>query len=134
MSSPRNRTPKDFVNTPLKSIAVPAVRRLGKSKAQHVASTAAAAASSPHYMPVTADARRGSMHAAIHPSHRFSVGDRLSMSNGGRVISRAASTCLVIACLPSERGPFRYRVRSESEGFERVVDEIDLSPLTDGLV
>jgi hypothetical protein len=62
-------------------------------------------------------------------THRYATGDRLAMAPGGREISRTAAACLVLALLPHEGGPLRYRVRSENETFERIVDEGDLSPL-----
>ncbi len=69
------------------------------------------------------------------PRHRFAIGDRLSMASGGRETSRHASGCVVVAMLPFEGSALRYRVRSDNETFERVVDEIDLSAATptDGL-
>lgn len=65
--------------------------------------------------------------------HRFAAGDRLMMAPGGRDISRGASVCRVVSLLPHEGGPLRYRVRSDSESFERIVDEADLSVLTSSL-
>lgn len=65
--------------------------------------------------------------------HRFAIGQRLAMAAGGRDISRGGSTCSVVALLPHEGGPFRYRVRSDSETFERIVDENDLSALNNSL-
>ena len=62
------------------------------------------------------------------PEHRYQVGERLHLIGGGNVLSRAAASCQVIALLPFEgKGALFYRVRSESEQFERVVAEIDLS-------
>ena len=61
--------------------------------------------------------------------HRFAVGQRLAMAPGGREISRGASTCRVVFLLPYEGGPLRYRVRSDNESFERIVEENDLSEL-----
>jgi hypothetical protein len=55
------------------------------------------------------------------------------MAPGGREISRGASTCSVVFLLPYEGGPLRYRVRSDSESFERIVDENDLSELPNEL-
>ena len=84
------------------------------------------------YMPassVTAASRA----PRLSQSHRFAVGQRLSMAPGGREISRGASTCSVVFLLPYEGGALRYRVRSDNESFERIVDENDLSPLRDGL-
>ena len=112
------------METPFKSIAVPAGRRLGKTRTSPTATP---------YAPATADARRQSRISAVHPAHRFHIGDRLSMANGGRTIARVASVCRVVSLLPDEGGPLRYRVRSENEGFERIVDESDLSPLGESL-
>lgn len=61
--------------------------------------------------------------------HRFSVGQRLSMAPGGREISRDAAMCCVVFLLPYEGGALRYRVRSDNENFERIVNEADLLPL-----
>ena len=69
----------------------------------------------------------------LNRSHRFAIGQRLSMAPGGREISRGASTCSVVFLLPFEGGALRYRVRSDNESFERIVDETDLSPLGNSL-
>lgn len=62
------------------------------------------------------------------PSHRFHVGERLHVGNGGYSAARAAASCKVIALLPYEgRGTLFYRIRSDAEAFERVVAEADLS-------
>lgn len=63
--------------------------------------------------------------------HRFAVGQRLSMAPGGREISRGAALCSVVFLLPYEGGAMRYRVRSDSESFERIVNEADLMALDD---
>lgn len=60
-------------------------------------------------------------------THRFQMGQRLMMSQGGRDIARQSATCVVTGLVPHEFGPLRYRVRSDLEGFERIVDEVDLS-------
>lgn len=122
---PVDTHPKDFVTNRIKSIAVPMDRRVGRNR-ERVAPADSA------YEPATAQARRGKS-AAVHSSHRFAVGDQLQMAQGGRDIARAASICEVIALLPNEGGPLRYRVRSENEGFERIVEERDLEPLATGL-
>ncbi len=50
------------------------------------------------------------------------------MLNGGRTLARAAAFCKVVSLLPYEgHGPLLYRVRSETEAFERIVAEADLS-------
>jgi hypothetical protein len=60
--------------------------------------------------------------------HRYAIGDRLRMASGGREIARGASACLVTAVLPNEGGPLRYRVRSDNENYDRIIEERDLSP------
>ena len=63
------------------------------------------------------------------PAHRYAVGERLRMRNGGNILSRAASECMVISLLPYEgHGALLYRVRSDTEQFERIVSEGDLTP------
>lgn len=63
---------------------------------------------------------------AQHPAHRFRAGERLSLSaifNNGR----EAALCDVVSLVPYEgHGSLRYRVRSASEQFERIVTEADL--------
>jgi len=67
------------------------------------------------------------------PAHRYRIGERLRMSNGGYSVARAGSFCKVTALLPYEgHGSLLYRVRSETEQFERVVAEADLSRKLDG--
>jgi hypothetical protein len=58
--------------------------------------------------------------------HQFRTGERLSLS---AVLSdgRSAAGCNIISLVPYEGyGLLRYRVRSDSEHFERVVPEGDL--------
>ncbi|MEO6013755.1 MAG: hypothetical protein ABIQ30_09260 [Devosia sp.] len=62
------------------------------------------------------------------PMHRYHVGDKLRMANGGQSMARVAAACKVVALLPYEgRGALLYRVRSDNENFERVVPEADLT-------
>jgi hypothetical protein len=66
--------------------------------------------------------------ALAQPTHRYNVGERLRMVNGGYTVARAAAFCKIVALLPYEgHGSLLYRVRSETEAFERVVAEADLS-------
>jgi hypothetical protein len=84
------------------------------------------------YMPATSVgmAPRSSQ---LNKVHRFAVGQRLSMAPGGREVSRGASACIVVFLLPYEGGALRYRVRSDNETYERIVDEADLKPIENGL-
>jgi hypothetical protein len=106
----------------LKSIAIPPRVASKKGRSPFAGDVA----------PATRSPERSRVARSAH-AHRFATGERLSMAPGGREISRSASACVVLALLPYEGGPLRYRVRSESENFERIVDEADLSPLRGGL-
>ena len=83
-----------------------------------------------HYVPATNTGGTARTTNA-NRTHRFAVGQRLSMAAGGRDISRGGAICSVVFLLPYEGGALRYRVRSDNEGFERIVDETDLLPLRD---
>jgi hypothetical protein len=72
--------------------------------------------------------RRPSRSVLAQPAHRYHVGERLRMGNGGYSVVRAAAFCKVVSLLPYEgQGTLLYRVRSDAEAFERVVSEADLS-------
>jgi hypothetical protein len=60
--------------------------------------------------------------------HRYKVGQMLDMRSAPRHSNRPAGPCEVIACLPHDKGPVLYRVKSWGEHNERVVEETDLSP------
>lgn len=60
--------------------------------------------------------------------HRYKVGQMLELRSAPRHSNRPAGPCEVITCLPHDKGPVLYRVKSWGESNERVVDEIDLSP------
>ncbi|HTJ57044.1 MAG TPA: hypothetical protein VL418_05700 [Devosiaceae bacterium] len=59
----------------------------------------------------------------------YAIGQRLMLRGGGNHWARQQADCQVVALLPNEGGPFLYRVRSDAESHERVVDEADLSPI-----
>ncbi len=61
-------------------------------------------------------------------SHRYKVGQMLDLRSAPRHSNRPSGPCEVVACLPHEKGPLLYRVKSRDEGNERVVEEADLSP------
>ena len=63
--------------------------------------------------------------------HRFKAGQTLDLRSAPRHSNRPSGPCEVVFCLPHERGPVLYRVRSRKETIERVVDEVDLSPSGD---
>ena len=72
-------------------------------------------------------ATRAARRIAAVPAHRYRIGDRLRMTGGGHSVQRTASGCKVLALLPYEGyGALLYRVRSDTESFERIVAEADL--------
>ena len=60
--------------------------------------------------------------------HRFKVGQMLDLRSAPQRSNRPAGPCEVISCLPHDKGPVLYRIKSLGENNERVVDEVDLSP------
>jgi hypothetical protein len=66
--------------------------------------------------------------------HRYSVGQMLEMRSAPRHSNRPAGVCEVVSCLPHEKGPLLYRVRSLGENNDRVVEEIDLTPSSQEIV
>lgn len=60
--------------------------------------------------------------------HRFKVGQMLELRSAPQRSNRPAGPCEVVFCLPHDKGPILYRVKSLGETNERVVDETDLSP------
>ena len=60
--------------------------------------------------------------------HLYKVGQMLELRSAPRHSNRPAGPCEVISCLPHDKGPVLYRVKSWGESNERVVEEVDLSP------
>lgn len=63
-------------------------------------------------------------------AHHYKVGQMLDLRSAPRHSNRPSGPCEVISCLPHDRGPLLYRVKSRGENVERVVEETDLSPST----
>jgi len=61
-------------------------------------------------------------------SHRYKVGQMLELRSAPRHSNRPAGPCEVLTCMPHEKGPVLYRVKSWGESNERVVEEADLTP------
>ncbi len=59
---------------------------------------------------------------------KFGDGQRVSIVKSG-AFSAPSGPCRVISALPLERGPQQYRVRSEAESFDRIIDEARLEAL-----
>ncbi len=74
-------------------------------------------------MPLTEAVRRKVLPS---PTHQYRAGERLSLTavfGDGR----NAANCNIVSLIPFEGyGLLRYRVRSDSEEFERIVPEGDL--------
>jgi hypothetical protein len=112
---------------PSKSIAIPP--NPSARRGQRIA-LSRANADTDDEMPVSVSPaiRRPPQAVQVQPVHRFHVGERLRMAPGGFSVARAGATCKVVSLLPYEgHGSLLYRVRSETEAFERVVAEADLS-------
>lgn len=108
----------------LKDIAVPSTSGARRGKRQ----VAVADADAEGIGGPPAQLKRPLRPIAPAPAHRYRIGERLRMGNGGYSVARAAAFCKVVALLPYEgHGSLLYRVRSETEAFERVVAEADLS-------
>ena len=60
--------------------------------------------------------------------HRYKVGQMLELRSAPRHSNRPSGPCEVMSCLPHDKGPMLYRVKSWGESNERVVEEIDLPP------
>jgi hypothetical protein len=62
-------------------------------------------------------------------AHLYQTGDMIVLKDGPVRMARSNGSCKVLATLPESQGARRYRVRFDSETFDRSVseDEIDLS-------
>ena len=56
---------------------------------------------------------------------KFSAGERVSITRAVGFSAQSAA-CHVITPLPRDSGPQQYRVRSEAESFDRIIDEARL--------
>lgn len=55
---------------------------------------------------------------------KFSAGQRASVVRSG--VGGPSGTVSILLALPRDAGPQRYRVRTDGETFERVIDEARL--------
>ena len=112
---------------PLKNIAVTPTGRAGGRK--RPSPTVDETASAPVDFAV---ARNTLARTRAKPEHRYQVGERLRLSNGGFSAARVESFCKVLSAMPYEgHGALLYRVRSEREQYDRIVIENDLSRNSD---
>jgi hypothetical protein len=56
---------------------------------------------------------------------KFGAGQRVSIVRSGS-FSAPSGVYRIVSVLPLERGPQQYRVRSDSETFDRIMDEVRL--------
>ena len=60
---------------------------------------------------------------------KFGAGQRVSILRSG-AFSAPSGLYRIVAVLPLERGPRQYRVRSDGETFDRIIDEVRLEAVT----
>ncbi len=60
--------------------------------------------------------------------HRYSIGDLVVLKDGPVRLARSGGACKVLATLPETGGSRQYRVRFESESFDRCIAETDIDP------
>lgn len=63
-------------------------------------------------------------------THRFAFGDIVSIQ--GRALVKRPDSFEIVALMPPRDGVVQYRIKSDSEQFERVVREDDLALSFDG--
>jgi hypothetical protein len=60
--------------------------------------------------------------------HLYSIGDTVTLKDGPIRLARSNGSCKVLATLPETGGSRQYRVRFESESFDRCIAETDIDP------
>lgn len=60
--------------------------------------------------------------------HVYSIGDTVTLKDGPVRLARSNGACKVLAALPETGGSRQYRVRFESESFDRCIAESDIDP------
>ncbi|MFN3318588.1 MAG: cold-shock protein [Allorhizobium sp.] len=58
--------------------------------------------------------------------HVYSIGDTVVLKDGPVRLARSNGACKVLATLPETGGSRQYRVRFESESFDRCIAEADI--------
>lgn len=56
---------------------------------------------------------------------KFSAGERVAITRAVGFSVRDGA-CRIVAALPRDAGPQQYRIRSEGESFDRIIDEARL--------
>ncbi|PYB74202.1 cold-shock protein [Rhizobium wuzhouense] len=60
--------------------------------------------------------------------HKYPVGAMIVLKDGPVRLARTTGVCKILATLPETGGALQYRIRFESEGFDRCVAEDDIDP------
>lgn len=60
---------------------------------------------------------------------RFRAGQRVQVLRGGAV-GGPSGFCAIVTPLPRDAGPQQYRVRSDGESFDRIIDEVRLEAVS----
>lgn len=60
--------------------------------------------------------------------HKFSIGDTIFLKDGPVRVARGAGACKIVATLPETGSIRQYRVRYETENFDRCIAEDDIDP------
>jgi hypothetical protein len=68
------------------------------------------------------------------PAHRYKVGQMVGLARGFGYVRAAGSRYRIVSLLPRGRTHFQYRIRGESEAFERVASENELTELAEAPV
>jgi hypothetical protein len=112
-----------------KSVAVPARRKKASAVPKlKAAGKPAPAADSVIGRSVALGPPRAPKTLRAAPVHRYKIGDSVSLGGRTRTLSRADGIYHIVQTLPHEGGPLLYRVRSDVERHERVVEESEIEP------
>ena len=69
-------------------------------------------------------------------AHQYKVGETVVLKDGPVRMAKSAGPCKILAALPESQGSRQYRIRFESENFDRMVSEDDIdassSPMVGG--
>lgn len=103
---------------PTKSIAIPSRLKAGGKSSR---APKASAVEVPVRRRVPAPANRAT------PTHRFAVGELVTVTQPSRLSVPQAGRYRILRHLPYEGGTLMYRVQSEADIYERVVAEGDIS-------
>lgn len=67
--------------------------------------------------------------ARIQATHRFAIGQTVYLKTWFTTPLRTEESYSVTACLPARDNEYQYRIRAESERYDRVAGEAALEPV-----